>query len=114
MAEAVPATGLAQLSDLVSRFTDSGLEVTLSADPDLALPPEVDLSVYRIVQEALTNALKYAAPCAATVVVHRQHRGLVVTVSDSGPGRRGSRRHGRVARHRTWRSCRGRACGCRR
>ncbi|HKN45835.1 MAG TPA: histidine kinase, partial [Propionibacteriaceae bacterium] len=54
--------GVAQLPELVDRFTDSGVEVRLSVEPTLQLPRSVDLSIYRIVQEGLTNTLKHAAP----------------------------------------------------
>jgi signal transduction histidine kinase len=80
--------GLAQLPELVDRFADSGLEVKLSVDPTLRLPRNLDLSVYRIVQEGLTNALKHAAPCAASVDIGREGRSVVVKVSDDGPGPR--------------------------
>jgi len=56
-----PAPGLEQLTDLVAHFRDSGLEVDLELDgPLLPLPDGVDLSAYRIAQEALTNALKHS------------------------------------------------------
>ena len=41
------------------------MDVQLTVDPGLRLPRDLDLAAYRIVQEALTNALKHAAPCAA-------------------------------------------------
>ena len=57
-----PAPGLDRLSELVDSFRGSGLTVDLLLDgPVGPLPVGVDLSAYRIVQEALTNALKYAA-----------------------------------------------------
>jgi signal transduction histidine kinase len=55
-------------------------------DPELRLPRDLELSTYRIVQEALTNTLKHAAPCSATVVVERTDGSLIVEVSDTGPG----------------------------
>jgi signal transduction histidine kinase len=92
---AIPAPGLTQLPDLIGRFQDSGVDVRLTVDPNLRLPRDVDLSAYRIVQEALTNTLKHAAPCSATVVVERQNGSLIVEVSDTGPGVRATDRHGR-------------------
>lgn len=90
-----PAPGLSQLPELVGRFQDSGVDVQLSVDPSLRLPRDLDLSAYRIVQEALTNTLKHAAPCAATVVVQRHDGSLVVDVTDTGPGAGSTDRHGR-------------------
>ena len=52
----------------------------------MRLPRNLDLSAYRIVQEALTNALKHAAPCSATVAVHQDGAAVIVEVSDDGPG----------------------------
>jgi signal transduction histidine kinase len=79
-----PLPGLARLPDLVHRLTDSGVHVTLSIQPDLRLPRTLDLSAYRIVQEALTNTIKHAAPCSATVDVHRAGKDVVIDVSDTG------------------------------
>jgi signal transduction histidine kinase len=90
-----PAPGLAQLPDLVGRFQDSGVDARLTMDPALRLPRDLDLSAYRIVQEALTNTLKHAAPCSATVIVERRNSSLIVEVSDTGPGVRTTDRHGR-------------------
>ena len=90
-----PTPGLAQLPDLVERFTDSGVQVTLRCDPTLRLPRDLDLSAYRVVQEALTNALKHAAPCSATVSVRRDNGSMVIEVSDTGPGLRATNGRGR-------------------
>jgi signal transduction histidine kinase len=90
-----PAPGLTQLPELVGRFQDSGIDVRLTVDPNLRLPRDLDLSVYRIVQEALTNTLKHAAPCSATVIVQRTNGSLIVEISDNGPGVRATDRHGR-------------------
>jgi len=89
------APGLAQLPDLVGRFHDSGVEVKLTIDPELRLPRDLDLAAYRIVQEALTNTLKHAAPCSATVAVERRNGSMIIQVSDTGPGVRRADRHGR-------------------
>ena len=85
---AVPAPGLTELPDLVGRFHDSGVVARLSLDPTLRLPRDLDLSAYRIVQEALTNTLKHAAPCSADVAIARTDGSVVIEVSDDGPGRR--------------------------
>jgi signal transduction histidine kinase len=80
------APGLSGLPDLVSRLNDSQVHVTLSVDAGLQLPRNLDLSAYRIVQEALTNVLKHAAPCSAEVAVHRHAGHVVIDVSDDGRG----------------------------
>ena len=80
------APGLAQLPELVGRFHDSGVDTRLSVDPGLRLPRDLDLAAYRIVQEALTNTLKHAAPCTATVAVQRENGSMIIDVSDTGPG----------------------------
>ena len=87
--------GLAQLPDLVGRFHDSGIDARLSIDPGLRLPRDLDLAAYRIVQEALTNTLKHAAPCSATVAVERRDGSVIIQVSDTGPGVRRADPHGR-------------------
>jgi signal transduction histidine kinase len=91
----IPAPGLAQLPELVRRFQDSGVDTRLSVDPRLQLPRDLDLSAYRIVQEALTNTLKHAAPCAATVAVERVDRSMIIEISDTGPGVRRTDPRGR-------------------
>jgi signal transduction histidine kinase len=50
------------------------------------LPPGVDVSAYRIVQEALTNALKHAGPARALVAIRRLDGELEIEVLDTGPG----------------------------
>jgi signal transduction histidine kinase len=89
------APGLAQLPDLVGRFHDSGVDARLSIDPGLRLPRDLDLAAYRIVQEALTNTLKHAAPCSATVEVERRNGSMIIDVSDTGPGLRRADPQGR-------------------
>ena len=81
-----PTPGLAQIADLVDRLTDARIRVTLTMDPALRLPRNLDRSAYRIVQEALTNVLKHAAPCTATVDVRRDGPAVIVEVADDGPG----------------------------
>ena len=58
-----PQPGMSQLPTLVDQMRDAGLPVDLEiAGSARALPPSVDLSAYRIVQEALTNTLRHAGP----------------------------------------------------
>ena len=84
-ADSPVSPGLAQLPDLVSRLGGSQVDVSLFVEPAIELPRSLDLSAYRIVQEALTNVLKHAAPCSATVAVRRADDVVVVEVTDNGP-----------------------------
>jgi signal transduction histidine kinase len=86
-----PQPGLAELPELVDRLTASGLAVTLSSTGDLGpLPPGVDLTAYRIVQESLTNVLKHAGRGAhAEVALRRGPAGLEIEVTDDGSGAAG-------------------------
>jgi signal transduction histidine kinase len=82
-----PDPGLDRLDELVDQFRRSGLEVTLDVDGALGpLPAGIDLSAYRIVQEALTNALKYATDRSVRLRI-RTGRELVIEVENRGrPG----------------------------
>ncbi|MEU8257430.1 histidine kinase [Micromonospora inaquosa] len=80
---------LAELPDLLARFDDAGLHVRSTVtDAPPALPPGLELTVYRVVQEALTNALKHAGVGARVEVVVSYTAGaVVVRVVDDGRGR---------------------------
>jgi signal transduction histidine kinase len=81
------ASGVAVLPDLARRMTHAGLRVDLEVGPDVQpLPGSLDLTVHRIVQEALTNALKHGQARAASVVVRRADSALDVEVRDDGRG----------------------------
>jgi signal transduction histidine kinase len=68
--EAAPVPSLAELDDLVAGFVNSGLDVQLDTEGDLAaLSPAVQLSAYRIIQESLTNALRHGVDGRASVCV---------------------------------------------
>ena len=86
-----PQPTLALLDDLVARVRAAGLpvELTIEGTPG-ELPPGIDLSAYRIVQEALTNALKHAGPAAARVTVRYGDGELDLEVSDNGAGGSGN------------------------
>ena len=83
-----PPAGLASLPALVVRIQAAGLPVHLTIDGSPAvLPAGVELSAYRIVQEALTNTLKHAGPGTEATVrlsLHPDH--VIVEVSDDGAG----------------------------
>jgi signal transduction histidine kinase len=82
-----PQPGLAQLDTLVENVRAAGLPVDLHVEGEpTSLPPGVDLSAYRIVQEALTNALKHAGSAPARVTVSFADDGLGLEIADDGPG----------------------------
>jgi signal transduction histidine kinase len=82
-----PQPGLDALDGLVAQVREAGLPVTLTTSGQpRRLPPAVELSAYRIVQEALTNVLKHAGPATAQVCVRYQDDGLALRVSDDGRG----------------------------
>ena len=80
-----PQPGLAQLDTLVAAVRAAGQPVTTRIT-DLDLPRGVDLTAYRVVQEALTNALRYAPGAATEVAVDRDADSLVIEVTDHGTG----------------------------
>ena len=80
-----PQPSLAQLDTLVAHVREAGLPVDLRIEGDpRELAPGVDLSAYRIVQEALTNALKHAGPAQARVLVRYGDDALELEVADTG------------------------------
>jgi signal transduction histidine kinase len=82
-----PQPGLAELDGLLERAREGGLEVELAVEGQpRALPRGVDLSAYRIVQEALTNTIKHAGPVHSRITLRYGERDLEVEVSDDGPG----------------------------
>lgn len=82
--DSVTQPGLRELPALVDRLGEAGLAVILDVDTQ-PLPPQLDVVVYRIVQEALTNTLRHGAATSATVRV-RGTRELVIEVDDNGHG----------------------------
>src|SRR5207248_10329025 len=80
-----PQPGLGDVEELVARARAAGLVATLRVigEPG-TVSPALDLCAYRIVQEALTNAIKYAGPARATVVVHWAQDALELEVTDTG------------------------------
>ncbi|WP_228718396.1 sensor histidine kinase [Kitasatospora acidiphila] len=85
-AQLAPQPSMSGLSRLIDRFAFTGLpvEVRISGEPR-PLPPGIDVTAYRIIQEALTNVLKHAEGATATVMVSYDHRNLRVEVLNTGP-----------------------------
>jgi signal transduction histidine kinase len=87
----LPPLGLADVDDLAERIRSAGLPVTVVRHGEPKdVPEDVGLTVYRVVQEALTNVLKHAGPAAVTVELTMTSgpgaTELTVTVSDDGRG----------------------------
>ena len=82
-----PQPGLDRLDDLVERVRAAGLAVSVSVEgARRTLPAGIDLSAYRVVQEALTNTLKHANATRADVAVRYRDDELDVEVRDDGEG----------------------------
>ena len=87
--ELAPQPGLAQLDDLVAQAARGELTVDLSIEGDpRPLSPTLEVSAYRVIQEALTNTRKHSAGATATVRVCYGPSTLEVEVLDDGAGRR--------------------------
>jgi signal transduction histidine kinase len=83
--ELAPQPGIAALPALVASIREAGLPVSFAVDGERAqLPGAVDVSAYRIVQEALTNTLKHAGPARARVRVHCSGDAVTIEVRDDG------------------------------
>ncbi len=80
-----PQPGMKTLDRLVEQMREAGMpvELTVQGEP-FDLPPGIDLSAYRIVQEALTNALKHAGPARAWVAVRYGDGEVEVDVENDG------------------------------
>jgi len=80
-----PAPGLGGLPALVERATSAGLHVTADLATGIELPSALELSIYRVVQEALTNAVKHAPGSSVAVAVGvRDGAALVTVTNDAG------------------------------
>jgi signal transduction histidine kinase len=89
--ELAPQPGLDQLETLVEQVRAAGLHADLEISGlRRPLAPGVDLAAFRIIQEALTNALKHAGTAAsATVAVRFDTNTLTIDVTDTGRGSNG-------------------------
>jgi signal transduction histidine kinase len=80
-----PQPGLGQLQPLIDRVAAAGLPVSLQVSGvPRALPPGLDLTAYRVAQEALTNVIKHAGKPRTTVRLDYRDAELVVEVADAG------------------------------
>ena len=82
-----PQPRLGDIPGLIKRAVEAGMRAELRVDGEpRPLPPAVELAGYRVVQESLTNAIRYAAGAAATVRLAYRDDGIMVEVTDDGPG----------------------------
>ena len=82
-----PQPALRNLDTLVAQLREAGLSVEFSIEGEpTELPTGIDLSAYRIVQEALTNALRHAGPATARVIIRYRRDGLELEIVDTGSG----------------------------
>jgi signal transduction histidine kinase len=82
-----PQPGLSSLHSLLEQLRDSGLPVALKVEGEpVHLPAGIDLSAYRIVQEALTNVVKHAEATSAEVAVRYEPHALEIAIADDGRG----------------------------
>ncbi|GHE88986.1 sensor histidine kinase [Streptomyces fumanus] len=87
-AAGAPAPGLDQLEEMAARVRAGGVPVDLRVTGEpRPLPPGVQLCVYRVVQEALTNVLKHAPGAHAEVELGYRAGEVTVSVTDDGPAR---------------------------
>lgn len=96
--ELAPQPGVDDLPGLVEQMREAGLRAQLWIEGEpRELPPGMDLAVYRLVQEALTNSLRHAGPAARAWVTLRHAPGeLTVRVEDDGRGPAAERAPARV------------------
>jgi signal transduction histidine kinase len=87
-ADAQPHPGLGQLPALIDQMRSTGLavELVVAGDP-VPLPPMLDLSAYRIVQESLTNTMKHSRASRAQLTVGYGAAELHLQITDDGPAR---------------------------
>jgi signal transduction histidine kinase len=82
-----PQPSLGQLDALLADARHAGVPVSAAVrGTPVPLPPSIDLSAYRIVQEGLTNVIKHAGQAHAQVLVRYTGRALELQVTDDGPG----------------------------
>ena len=86
--ETAPSASLSELGGVLDQVRGAGLEVDFDVRGTPArLAPGVDLTAFRIVQEALTNTIRHARTARATVTLAHEPGYITVSVADSGPRR---------------------------
>jgi signal transduction histidine kinase len=86
-----PQPGIGELDALAASVRAAGLPVNLViSGHHAALPAAVDVSAYRIVQEALTNVLKHAGPARADVTIGCAEEAVTIEITDNGTGTPGN------------------------
>ncbi|MGH3978265.1 MAG: sensor histidine kinase [Pseudonocardiaceae bacterium] len=100
-ADLTPSPGLDAVPGLVENARLTGVDVELDREDIPELPEAVQLSGYRIVQEALTNVIRHAAPTRCTVRIAAESGELCLAVIDDGAPRRpvGPPGHGLIGMH---------------
>jgi signal transduction histidine kinase len=82
-----PQPRLSELDQLVAQTRAAGVLVELAVDGEPpGLPAGIELAVYRVVQEALTNVIKHAQPASANVRLSYEPQDVVVEIADDGAG----------------------------
>jgi signal transduction histidine kinase len=82
-----PQPSLSEVYVLAARVFEAGLPVDVAVEGEpVPLPPSVDLSAYRIIQEALTNTLKHAGPARAGVSIRYGPDSIELEIVDDGKG----------------------------
>jgi signal transduction histidine kinase len=82
-----PTPGLSDVQQLAKTTSDAGLAVDLRWEGERrALPAEIDVAAYRIIQEAITNVARHADARSCRVSITYQDDGLVIEVIDHGKG----------------------------
>ncbi len=82
-----PAPSLADLGPLIARLAEAGVRVELRVTGAVReLPPGIELSAYRILQESLTNVVKHAGTSSASASLDYREDGLTIEITDTGVG----------------------------
>jgi signal transduction histidine kinase len=86
-ADRVPVTGLADVERLAATAADAGVQVEVRwSGRRRPLPPEIEVSAFRIIQEAVTNVVRHAGTPRCSVAVEFREEELAVEVTDDGRG----------------------------